>query len=121
MSLRIEKWLAGKEKTIVYFPYAQNAFDASRGVRGFSGIKTDPRIGVFTGKNVDELNTETFNEKKRETFNKFRTGEQPVIYATKAFGMGVDIDDVKMYIITLFLGIFVIIFRKLVELREDQT
>ena len=95
MSLRIEKWLAGKEKTIVYFPYAQNAFDASRGVRGFSGIKTDPRIGVFTGKNVDELNTETFNEKKRETFNKFRTGEQPVIYATKAFGMGVDIDDVK--------------------------
>lgn len=44
---------------------------------------------------MDELNTETFNEKKRETFNKFRTGEQPVIYATKAFGMGVDIDDVK--------------------------
>lgn len=95
MSSRIEKWLAGKEKTIVYFPYAQNAFDASRGVRGFAGIKTDPRIGVFTGKNVDELSTELFNEKKRETFNKFRTGEQPIMYATKAFGMGVDIDDVQ--------------------------
>lgn len=36
-------------------------------MRGFAGIKTDPRIGVFTGKNVDEVNTETFNEKKRET------------------------------------------------------
>lgn len=94
MSSRIVKWLAEKEKTIVYFPYAQNAFDASRGVRGFAGIKTDPRIGVFTGKNVDELSTETFNEKKRETFEKFRTGEQPIMYATKAFGMGVDIDDV---------------------------
>jgi len=95
MSSRIVKWLAGKEKTIVYFPYAQNAFDASRGVRGFSGIKTDPRIGVFTGKNVDELSTETFNEKKRETFDKFRTGEMLIMYATKAFGMGVDIDDVQ--------------------------
>ena len=95
MSSRIVKWLAEKEKTIVYFPYAQNAFDASRGVRGFAGIKTDPRIGVFTGKNVDELSTETFNEKKRETFEKFRTGEQPIMYATKAFGMGVDIDDVQ--------------------------
>ena len=95
MSSRIMKWLAEKEKTIVYFPYAQNAFDASRGVRGFAGIKTDPRIGVFTGKNVDEVSTETFNEKKRETFEKFRTGEQPIMYATKAFGMGVDIDDVQ--------------------------
>ena len=95
MSSRIVKWLAEKEKTIVYFPYAQNAFDASRGVRGFAGIKTDPRIGVFTGKNVDEVSTETFNEKKRETFEKFRTGEQPIMYATKAFGMGVDIDDVQ--------------------------
>lgn len=95
MSSRIVKWLAEKEKTIVYFPYAQNAFDASRGVRGFAGIKTDPRIGVFTGKNVDELSTETFNEKKRETFEKFRTGEQSIMYATKAFGMGVDIDDVQ--------------------------
>lgn len=44
MSSRIVKWLAEKEKTIVYFPYAQNAFDASRGVRGFAGIKTDPNI-----------------------------------------------------------------------------
>ena len=50
---------------------------------------------MFTGKNVDEVNTETFNEKKRETFEKFRTGEQPIMYATKAFGMGVDIDDVQ--------------------------
>ncbi|WP_022754254.1 DEAD/DEAH box helicase [Butyrivibrio fibrisolvens] len=95
MSKRITGWLSGKKKTIVYFPYAQNAFDASRGVRSFVGIKTDPRIGVFTGKNVDELNVETFNEKKRETFDKFRSGEQHIIYATKAFGMGVDIDDVK--------------------------
>ena len=94
MSKRIEGWLAEGQKTIAYFPYAKNAFDASRGVREFAGIKCDKRIGVFTGKNVDELSTEMFNEKKRETFDKFRSGEQPIMYATKAFGMGVDIDDV---------------------------
>jgi hypothetical protein len=38
-------------------------------------FKRNTQIGVFTGKNVDELSTETFNEKKRETFDKFRSGE----------------------------------------------
>ena len=95
MSARLESWLDGNEKTIVYFPYAKNAFDASRGIKEFAGIKCDTRIGVFTGRNVDELSKEKFNEKKQETFNKFRNGEQPIMYATKAFGMGVDIDDVQ--------------------------
>lgn len=95
MSDRISKWLKSGEKTIVYFPYAKNAYDASRGVTNFVGIKTDKRIGIFTGKNVDALSTDTFNEKKRETFENFRTGKTPIMYATKAFGMGVDIDDVK--------------------------
>ena len=66
MSERVEKWLANNEKTIAYFPYAQNAFDASRGVKGYAGIRTDSRIGVFTGKNVDELSLESFNEIKKE-------------------------------------------------------
>ena len=34
MSSRIVKWLAEKEKTIVYFPYAQNAFDKRRFIGG---------------------------------------------------------------------------------------
>ena len=67
MSERVEKWIANNEKTIAYFPYAQNAFDASRGVKGYAGIRTDSRIGVFTGKNVDELSLESFNEIKKET------------------------------------------------------
>ena len=95
MTARINQWLNGGEKTIVYFPYATNAVDASRGVRGFAGIKTDHRIGVFTGKNVDEVSTETFNEKKRETFDKFRSGEQHIMYATKAFGMGVIYNELR--------------------------
>lgn len=95
MTKRINGWIANTEKTIAYFPYAATAVDASRGVRGFAGIKTDPRIGVFTGKNVDGLSIGAFNEKKKEIFGKFRDGTMPIMYATKAFGMGVDIDNVK--------------------------
>lgn len=95
MTKRIDHWLEENEKTIVYFPYAKHVSEASKGIGGFAGIKTDKRIGVYTGKNVDKLGPEAFNEKKRETFDKFRSGEQLVVYATKAFGMGVDIDDVR--------------------------
>lgn len=64
-------------------------------MKGYAGIRTDSRIGVFTGKNVDELSLESFNEIKKETLKKFKSGDQTIIYATKAFGMGVDIDDVQ--------------------------
>ena len=34
-------------------------------------------------------------KRREKLLKKFRTGEQPIMYATKAFGMGVDIDDVQ--------------------------
>lgn len=92
---RIEGWLENREKTIVYFPYASHVHDASKGLRGFGGISTDRRVGTYTGKNTDEMNTETFNEAKRLSFEGFRKGTTPIMFATKAFGMGVDVDDVK--------------------------
>ena len=95
MSARIDGWLKNGNKTIAYFPYASQAVDASRGVRSFAYITTDKRIGVYTGTNSDDMSQEAFAEKKREAFKKFRSGEQNIMYATKAFGMGVDIDDVE--------------------------
>ena len=92
---RINQWLEKNEKTIVYFPYASLAFDAARGIRGFAGITTDKRIGTYTGRNIDEQSNEAFNETKRQTFEGFRKGTTPVMLATKAFGMGVDVNDVK--------------------------
>ena len=91
---RIKQWLSSNEKTIVYFPYASLAYDASKGMQGFSGITKDKRIGIYTGRNVDELSNEAFNEAKRQTFEQFRKGKTPIIFATKAFGMGVDVNDV---------------------------
>lgn len=92
---RIIGWLKKNEKTIVYFPYASLAGDASKGLRGFSGIITDKRIGTYTGRNINETSLELFNDAKRQTFEGFRKGTTPIMLATKAFGMGVDIDDVK--------------------------
>lgn len=91
---RIKDWLLNSDKTIVYFPYASFAEEAKKGVRGFAGITTDKRIGTYTGRNINDQSLEVFNEKKRQTFEGFRTGTIPIIFSTKAFGMGVDINDV---------------------------
>lgn len=95
LSARLQQWLSDRDKTIVYFPYASLAGDAKRGLRSFAGITTSDGIGTYTGRNIDEQSTEYFNAQKRETFEKFRKGTAPVMYATKAFGMGVDVNDIK--------------------------
>lgn len=95
MDARIKKWLADGTKTVIYFPYATFAGNAQKGVQNFAGITTDKRIGIYTGRNIDEKKVEVFNEAKRETFEKFRKGETTIMLATKAFGMGVDVDDIE--------------------------
>jgi len=95
LDTRIKQWLSDNEKTIVYFPYASLVRDASKGIRGFAGITVDKRIGTYTGRNIDDMSTEAFNEYKRTVFEGFRKGTTPVMFATKAFGMGVDVNDVQ--------------------------
>lgn len=95
LNARLQQWLAHREKTVVYFPYASLAGDAKRGLRGFAGITVSENIGTYTGRNIDEQSVEYFNAQKRDTFEKFRKGTAPVMYATKAFGMGVDVNDIK--------------------------
>ena len=95
LNTHLQQWIAGREKTVVYFPYASLARDAKRGLRGFAGITVCDSIGTYTGRNVDEQSIEYFNAQKRDTFDKFRKGITPIMYATKAFGMGVDVNDIK--------------------------
>lgn len=92
---RITLWLAKHEKTIVYFPYASQVSHAAKGTEEFSGITTDKRIGVYTGTNTDGMSQEIFNSTKHSTFESFRNGTTSIIFATKAFGLGVDVDDVQ--------------------------
>ena len=92
----IGDWIKKGEKTIVYFPYATYAKDAFRGFKGFAGASySENDVGIYTGRNTEEVNIDIFKAQKQETFEKFKNGELTVMLATKAFGMGVDIKDIK--------------------------
>lgn len=95
LKTHIDHWLTKKEKTIVYFPYATLAGDAAKGVRSFGDLNADDRIGVYIGRNIDNWGTEAFNMMKNKNFEDFRSGKKLVMFATKAFGMGVDVDDIQ--------------------------
>lgn len=92
---RMNGWLAKNEKTIVYFPYASFACDAAKGIRSFAGMKLNDGVGIYTGRNVDGYSQEAFNAAKKEAFDNFRNGSTPIMLATKAFGMGIDVSDVQ--------------------------
>lgn len=93
---KVNGWIRRKEKTIVYFPYAKYANDAYNGFNSFS-TQNFPKesIGLYTGRNTDGIQIDNFKLQKTETFNKFKNGIKTVMFATKAFGMGVDVNDIK--------------------------
>ena len=80
----IEKTVSEGEKAIVYCPYKSHIRDLSN---GFAGEEILDRIGVYYS-DVDK-------DEKEFTVEDFQDGHKNVIVATKAFGMGVDISDIK--------------------------
>ena len=85
---RINQWIAKNQKTIVYFPYATYASDAEKGEKSFAAKAYDKcKVALYTGNNDPET--------KKKAFEDFKCGKKPVMLATKAFGMGVDINDIK--------------------------
>lgn len=74
-----------RKKTLIYFPEVRLIEEAKMRLQNdnlFSGVAT------YHGKmNKDD---------KRENYEKFLSGEKPVMLATKAFGMGIDINDIEI-------------------------
>lgn len=95
LNKRIKQWVRTGEKTIVYFPYAKQVEEAKNTVGAFATMTTHPQIVSYTGRNVAELTVEEFNDYKREVLKKFHDGDKKIVFATKAFGMGIDVDDVN--------------------------
>lgn len=56
--------------------------------------KKHKKLALYTGRNLEEVSTAVLAERKRKAFDEFRSGEKPVMLATKAFGMGVDINNI---------------------------
>ncbi len=71
-------------KTLIYFPEVQLVETAKiilQNRNKFDGV------AIYHGRlNKDE---------KREGYEKFLSGDKPIMLATKAFGMGIDIDDIE--------------------------
>lgn len=86
---RINSWVDNKNKTIIYCPYSTIAHQMKDGFNEFRTLdvfKDD--TGVYTGGNYDVF-------EKNEYMKKFQDSEINVMYATKAFGMGIDIPDIQ--------------------------
>lgn len=86
---RIRKWILEKDKTIIYFPYKSIAHQLYNGYKEFKDFeKYKQYTGVYTG------DYELSEVDKNDMMNKFKNNDISVMYATKAFGMGVDIKDI---------------------------
>lgn len=74
-----------RKKTLIYFPEVQLIERATMRLQNdnlFSGV------AIYHG--------QMFKDDKRENYEKFLSGEKPVMLATKAFGMGIDINDIEI-------------------------
>ncbi len=71
------------ETTVVYLAYAAHCEKLSKDLSAL-GIKT----GTYTGKNSS-------NREKREVYRDFKTGSIQILVATKAFGMGINLENIR--------------------------
>jgi len=85
---RIVEFIKSKEKTLVYFPYVSLLKNyAERLNDDDSGDVPKNRVGQYFGA-LDKF-------EKDDTLNDIRSGDKNLVLATKAFGMGIDIKDIK--------------------------
>lgn len=86
---KLNKWIDNKEKTIVYCPYSSIAHQMKNGEKDYRLLdvfKND--TCVYTGSGEESY-------EKTEAMQKFKNGDINVMYATKAFGMGINIQDIS--------------------------
>ena len=81
---RIREALAANRKAIVYFPFRRTV-DAIYLCDDISDIK----------EKVTRYHASLFPEEKIINADAFRTGQSPIMCATKAFGMGIDVSDIN--------------------------
>lgn len=83
---RMKSWLRHGEKTLIYFPTVTLLNTVKRNI--ISNVpKLEPQIRAYYGNMnaPDKLNS----------LNDFKAGNALFMFATKAFGMGIDIPDIK--------------------------
>ena len=81
---RIREALAAKRKTIVYFPFRLTV----------DAIYLSDNIADIKEK-VTRYHSNLFANEKNVNAEAFRSGSSPIMCATKAFGMGIDVSDIS--------------------------
>ena len=82
---RIHEALEQKRKTVVYFPYKSTI----RKIMKFDEIND-------ISDKVTEYYSELTPAEKNLNAEDFKSGEKPIMCATKAYGMGIDVSDIHM-------------------------
>lgn len=91
---QICQFINENEKTLVYFPFKSQLAEAKSESGNFKDVTYDSNeIAIYAGS--ISYDAEADRKIKQESFENFRAGIQPIMFATKAFGMGVDIKDIK--------------------------
>ncbi|NMA49672.1 MAG: hypothetical protein GX947_07885, partial [Tissierellia bacterium] len=85
MKGRFSHYKESNQKTIAYFPYATTAFNVSED-KELEGISDS--LTVYTGRQNKNLRSLSMEE--------FASGNRKIMFATKAFGMGIDINDIEV-------------------------
>ena len=82
--VRIKEFIDNNQKVIIYFPWVSQIKDVLNNI----DAEYQPFVGTYYGQ-LDPYS-------KEDLMGKFKTGKIIVMLATKAFGMGVDISDIKI-------------------------
>lgn len=82
---RISEFVNNRKKTIIYCPYTKQVDE----IYNLFSAK-DEHLASYVGKYHGKLAP----HEKEETYRRFKSNQVMVMIATKAFGMGIDIDDV---------------------------
>lgn len=81
---RIREALSEERKTIVYFPFK----------RTVDGIVLSDDVSDISDK-ITRYHASLFPDEKAINAEAFRNGSKPIMCATKAFGMGIDVSDIR--------------------------
>lgn len=87
---KIKTWQQNNEKALIYFPYNSTALKAYKREEAFTELYDEEdidKIGIYTGQINKNL--------KKESAIQYKNGKINIMFATKAFGMGIDIKDIK--------------------------
>lgn len=86
---RIKQFVKKREKTIVYCPFTSQVDSLYHRLLG-EGDDIYPYVGRYHSKQYTLPSTE-----KNNNYQDFKENRKTVMIATKAFGMGIDIDDIN--------------------------